>query len=643
MHPAGAALRISIEEKLGTLSYFFIYALLEWLVIVLLFLDGLLAFLCNEITRMFELKTPCLLCTRLDHLLVQRSSSFYYNESFCEVHKRNISALAYCHVHRRLSDIRSMCQGCLLSSEKESGCDRRRPLVVDEGNVQLRQLRKYEKEIVANERIGILRCSCCGEPIKLKSPLRYKACLSVAAPSSPRAAWFSDGNGDGGSVDAYTELKLIADSRSELHGKEGMNHMFDDQPRTPHFSDRNRFFGIPLSDGAAPASPRRLDLAMEPFKEGEGESEGDLVVRLKKQVTLDRRSMMALYMELDEERSASAVAANNAMAMITRLQEEKAAVQMEALQYKRMMEEQAEYDQEAMQKMKDMLVKREKEIKVMGYELEEQGGRYGVVGAEGSDDLCEVVRLDEVHQDIVNSRGEGSVDLCVAGLDEDIVCSRAEECDDLRGVRPDEDRQDIVNPWGEECDDLREVGRVEDHQDIVNSRNEGTDDARDENHQEDIVNSRDEGSDDVRDENHQDIVNSRDEGSDDVRDENHQDVVNSRDEGSDDVREVGHQEIVNPQAMSPRGEEERKIQDELAALNYEGEMCRILCQLAELEEKLYSADDAELDVLAREVRLVKGRLRAVEAESVLLKNVAMSVQKRGVLSEIAQHLRQLRQ
>ncbi|XP_042000380.1 probable myosin-binding protein 5 isoform X1 [Salvia splendens] len=643
MLPAGAALRISIEEKFGTLSYFFIYAILEWLVIVLLFFDGLLAFLCNEITQWFELKTPCLLCTRLDHLLVQRSSSFYYNESFCEDHKRNISALAYCHVHKRLSDIRSMCQGCLLSSEKESGCDRRRPLVVDEGNVQLRQLRKYEKEIVANERIGILRCSCCGDPIKLKSPLRYKACLSMAAPCSPRAAWFSGGNGDGGSVDAYTELKLIADSRSEFHGdeygKEGINNMFGDEPKTPHFSDRNRFFGVALSDGAASASPRtprRIEFAMEPIKEGETEAE--LVARLKRQVTLDRRSMMALYMELDEERSASAVAANNAMAMITRLQEEKAAVLMEALQYKRMMEGQAEYDQEAMQRMKDMLVRREEEIKVMGHELEEHGERYSVVGAKGSGDLSEV-RLDEDRQDIVNSCGKMSNDPRVVRLDEDhqdIVNSR---------VCLDEDHQDdIVNSHDEGRDDAREVGHDEDHQDdIVNSRDEGSDDARevghDEDHQNDIVNSRDEHED------HQDdIVNSVSEDSDAQCEashvESHQDIVDSQGEGSDVPCKVGR---VNSQVMSPRDEEERKIQDELAALNYEGEMCRILCQLAELEEKLYSADDAELDVLAREVRLVKGRLRAVEAESVLLKHVAMSVQKRGVLSEIAQHLRQLRQ
>ncbi|RZB86555.1 Myosin-binding protein 3 [Glycine soja] len=43
--------------------------------------------------------------------------------------------------------------------------------------------------------------------------------------------------------------------------------------------------------------------------------------------------------ELEEESSAYAIAANQTMAMINRLQEEKAAMQMEALQYQRMMEE----------------------------------------------------------------------------------------------------------------------------------------------------------------------------------------------------------------------------------------------------------------------------------------------------------------
>ncbi|KAB2022259.1 hypothetical protein ES319_D07G196700v1 [Gossypium barbadense] len=74
--------------------------------------------------------------------------------------------------------------------------------------------------------------------------------------------------------------------------------------------------------------------------------------------------------ELEEERSASAIAANQTMAMITRLQEEKAAMQMEALQYQRMMEEQSEYDQEALQLLNELMIKREKEKEELEKELE---------------------------------------------------------------------------------------------------------------------------------------------------------------------------------------------------------------------------------------------------------------------------------
>uniref|UniRef100_A0A5B6ZUF2 GTD-binding domain-containing protein n=1 Tax=Davidia involucrata TaxID=16924 RepID=A0A5B6ZUF2_DAVIN len=101
------------------------------------------------------------------------------------------------------------------------------------------------------------------------------------------------------------------------------------------------------------------------------EIEGESVVdRLKRQIDYDRTCMSSLYKELDEERNASAVAVNEAMAMITRLQEEKAALNMEALQYLRMMEEQAEYDMEALEKANDLLAEREKELQDLETELE---------------------------------------------------------------------------------------------------------------------------------------------------------------------------------------------------------------------------------------------------------------------------------
>lgn len=100
---------------------------------------------------------------------------------------------------------------------------------------------------------------------------------------------------------------------------------------------------------------------------------GDVVStaeRLKSALRAERKALHALYAELEEERSASAVAANQTMAMINRLQEEKAAMQMEALQYQRMMEEQSEYDQEALQLLNELMVKREKEKHELERELE---------------------------------------------------------------------------------------------------------------------------------------------------------------------------------------------------------------------------------------------------------------------------------
>ena len=110
-----------------------------------------------------------------------------------------------------------------------------------------------------------------------------------------------------------------------------------------------------------------LSLEGVSVSEIEGESE---VERLKRQVDHDRKFLTGLYKELEEERSASAVATNQAMAMITRLQEEKATFQMEALQNLRMMEEQAEYDMEAIQKLNDLLVDKEKLIQDLEAEIE---------------------------------------------------------------------------------------------------------------------------------------------------------------------------------------------------------------------------------------------------------------------------------
>lgn len=70
---------------------------------------------------------------------------------------------------------------------------------------------------------------------------------------------------------------------------------------------------------------------IQPKESGEEES-FDTMENLKS-------ALQALYAELEEERGASTVAASETMVMINRLQEEKATIQMEALQYQRMIDE----------------------------------------------------------------------------------------------------------------------------------------------------------------------------------------------------------------------------------------------------------------------------------------------------------------
>ncbi|XP_019178248.1 PREDICTED: probable myosin-binding protein 4 isoform X2 [Ipomoea nil] len=119
-----------------------------------------------------------------------------------------------------------------------------------------------------------------------------------------------------------------------------------------------------------------------------------MVDRLKRQVEHDQKALKNLYKELEEERNAAASAANEAMAMITRLQEEKATLHMEASQHLRMMEEQAEYDMEALERANDMLAEKDKETQ----DLEAQLEQYRKMYREGS-------VVSDLQKDEIGSKG----------------------------------------------------------------------------------------------------------------------------------------------------------------------------------------------------------------------------------------------
>ncbi|CAH1426624.1 unnamed protein product [Lactuca virosa] len=105
---------------------------------------------------------------------------------------------------------------------------------------------------------------------------------------------------------------------------------------------------------------------------------------LKEALCAQQRLLQKLYNELDVEREAAATAASEALSMILRLQGEKAAVKMEAEQYKRLAEEKMNHAEESFQVFEEIMYHKEMEIASLDYQV--QAYRYKLVSL-GIDDL----------------------------------------------------------------------------------------------------------------------------------------------------------------------------------------------------------------------------------------------------------------
>lgn len=114
----------------------------------------------------------------------------------------------------------------------------------------------------------------------------------------------------------YEELKLLISQISAARGVDSSWTDISISPRIQQSGDESVLHNITktLSLGR---SESIVSMEGSIVSEIEGESTVD---RLKRQIDLDRKSISLLYKELEEERSASSIAANQAMAMITRLQ-----------------------------------------------------------------------------------------------------------------------------------------------------------------------------------------------------------------------------------------------------------------------------------------------------------------------------------
>lgn len=117
---------------------------------------------------------------------------------------------------------------------------------------------------------------------------------------------------------------------------------------------------------------------------------GNEIPDLKEALFTQQQLLQELYNELDEEREASASAASEALSMILRLQGEKAAVKMEANQYKRLAEEKMCHAEEALAIFEDLIYQKEMEIASLEYQV--QAYRYKLLSLGCNDiGVCETI------------------------------------------------------------------------------------------------------------------------------------------------------------------------------------------------------------------------------------------------------------
>ncbi|CAK8530356.1 unnamed protein product [Lathyrus sativus] len=148
-----------------------------------------------------------------------------------------------------------------------------------------------------------------------------------------------------------------------------------------------------------PAKVKRLDTRMKSksmVKRDDGgmnleeenlEDEVFDVMSLRKLVKMERQRYAAACAEIDKERVAASSAAEEAMAMILRLQNEKSSVEIEANQFRRMVEERQEYDREVIESLRWNIV----ELESQKIFLEEQLGIF-------KERLGDFMREDEIEE-----------------------------------------------------------------------------------------------------------------------------------------------------------------------------------------------------------------------------------------------------
>lgn len=158
-------------------------------------------------------------------------------------------------------------------------------------------------------------------------------------------------------------------------------------------------------------SANLIGCAMDESSRGHSMAETD-VAALKEALFVQHQLMQKLHVELEEEREASATATSEALSMILRLQGEKAAVKMEANQYRRMTDEKLHHIEETLAVLEELLYCKEMEVASLLFQIEAYKHKMLSIGLRDID-----IGETEFLENMPSCRGDPHLDnvgVCVA-------------------------------------------------------------------------------------------------------------------------------------------------------------------------------------------------------------------------------------
>lgn len=119
------------------------------------------------------------------------------------------------------------------------------------------------------------------------------------------------------------------------------------------------------------AKQRNVTVGEDGVNEKEHHDEDQMfdVLVLRKLLKVERQRVEETLAELEKERLATASAADEAMAMILKLQREKSFIEIEATNFKRLAEQKQQYDQQVIQSLCEVVKEQETERKLLECEL----------------------------------------------------------------------------------------------------------------------------------------------------------------------------------------------------------------------------------------------------------------------------------